>query len=1155
MRKSGVYRNTCFVLLVVLIATAPGLAQIGGSGSVQGTVTDSSGAVVPGAIVTAANVATGVQTRRQTTDVGYYVLSPLSAGQYTVTVTAAGFHTFRQEHVTVDALAVVGLDVRLEVGQASETVTVSAEPTPLNTSDASMGQTMRNELYTALPLTMGARGSANNIPRDPMAFLTLLPGMSAFGGQSGGAYGGAIQGSQEVYVEGLAMTNPVLQGESRYISIGMSIEAIEQFQFETPSAGAGMYSGQGATNFVIKSGTNSFHGSAYYANRNTVFDARGFFATRRPYQNQNEFTATLGGPIVKNKLFFFASYGGFRKRQQAGPAFFSIPTLRQRTGDFGEVPAIIYDPLTTSCTPAPCTRQAFAQQRIPAARFSSVSSFLQSQLPAPTHAGIQNNLQTTTDTGHNVDSTTNKIDWNKSEKHQFYLLLNHGHKFMPKPQSQVAMPLPYGDGRLIDEIMTTAQVRHTYVITTNTLNQISFGLNRFNVPLSNITIDGEWAIKAGLTGLPPGEASLAFPAIAFGGPNSPAGWRTANSSAFDQVHNTFTLTDTVQWLTGKHSLTFGGQVQWLQANEKPRTYGSTASWAFSNTQTAGFNNTGTLLTATGNSYASYLLGGPNSSSLDEDSVVGVGGRVRTYAWWVQDNYKVARKLTVNLGLRHDISTPWVEVANRMSWLNPDRPNPAINGFPGVLEFAGFGPNSCQCRNNFAPYYRALGPRVGFAYQLTSKTVVRGGYAMTYSRQGSGGGRGSGTTGTGLLGYTASPSFNSLDGGISPAYYWDRGVPAYQRAPFFDPTLNTGFTTQNPQGGSITYGNPEESNRPPRYQNWNLSIQRAITNTFVLDVAYVANNAHYVGGGPAGIWSAEMHPRYLALGNLLRSAATPANLAAARAIFPEIALPFPNFSGPISQMLRPFPQYSGVTNRWGNRGNINYNSLQVIGRKTLSHGLIFNFNYVLSKGFDDLSSRSGYFTDKAQSTQPAHVANMMFVYQLPFGRSTSYAVLRNIVRDWQLSGVTTLATGAGLGSFAAACNLPNAGSCNADYNPAFSGPVRINGDYGTGDLLGARPPFLNINAFSAPAAFTYGTTPRTLAYGLHGPARYNQDISVRRDVRLREGWTLGVEADFINIFNVVNFGNPNTSTTSTAFGTITSQSNLPRLIQLGARVTF
>src|SRR5262249_34632791 len=356
--------------------------------------------LIPRATITATNVATSVQTKRQTTAVGYYVVSPLPAGHYTVTVAATGFHTFRQENVIVDALAVVGLDVRLEVGQSTETVTVTAEPTPLNLSDASMGQTMRNELYTALPLTMGARGSANNIPRDPMAFLTLLPGMSSFGGQSGGAYGGAIQGSQEVYVEGIAITNRVLKGESRYVSIGMSIEAIEQFQFETPSAGAGMYSGQGATNFVIKSGTNQFHGSGYYANRNTVFDARGFFANRRPQQNQNEFTATAGGPIVKNRIFFFSSYGGFRQSQEARPSFFSIPTMRERTGDFGEIPAVIYDPLTTNCAVGPCTRQPFAQQRVPRTQFSFVSSFLQSELPTPTHSGIQNNFLTTTYTGH-----------------------------------------------------------------------------------------------------------------------------------------------------------------------------------------------------------------------------------------------------------------------------------------------------------------------------------------------------------------------------------------------------------------------------------------------------------------------------------------------------------------------------------------------------------------------------------------------------------------------------------------------------------------------------------------------------------------------------------------------------------------------------------
>ena len=275
------------------------------------------------------------------------------------------------------------------------------------------------------------------------------------------------------------------------------------------------------------------------------------------------------------------------------------------------------------------------------------------------------------------------------------------------------------------------------------------------------------------------------------------------------------------------------------------------------------------------------------------------------------------------------------------------------------------------------------------------------------------------------------------------------MPPYQKGPFFDPTLNTGFNTSNAQGGSITYENPAEAARPPRYQNWNFSIQRSITSTFTLDVAYVGNNGHFLGGGPRGIWSNQIDPRYLALGNLLVASATPANITSAKAIFPSVALPYANFAGTISQSLRPFPQYSGISDVWGNVGNINYNSLQVIGHKTLSHGVIADFNYTLSKAFDDLSSRNGYFSDKAQSVNPTHTLNVMFVYALPFGKGQHLAsanrVALALVSGWQLSGVTTYRSGTGVGSIGAACNLPNAGGCFASYNPIFSGPVRINGD--------------------------------------------------------------------------------------------------------------
>ena len=333
-------------------------------------MSDATGAVIPGAVVEATNVATGIKTTRQTTAAGYYVLSPLPAGVYTIAVTAGGFQRLQQENVTVDALSTVGLDLTLQIGMATETVTVTDVAPALNTSDARMGQTMRNETYTALPLAMGIGGASINAPRDPTAFVALMPGVTGYGSNRAGNVAGGQTGSAEVYVEGLAITNPVLQGEVRNLSLGISIEAVEQFQLETAGS-AVMYAGQGATNFVLKSGTNDLHGSVYEYFRNTVLDARGFFAASRPVHRQNAFGGTVGGPIKRNRIFFFGGYDGYRNSNDTRPTLVSLPTMAARAGDFSGFPVAIFNPQSTNCANSPpCTRSAFPNNRVPDNRIS-----------------------------------------------------------------------------------------------------------------------------------------------------------------------------------------------------------------------------------------------------------------------------------------------------------------------------------------------------------------------------------------------------------------------------------------------------------------------------------------------------------------------------------------------------------------------------------------------------------------------------------------------------------------------------------------------------------------------------------------------------------------------------------------------------------------
>jgi hypothetical protein len=1158
--KCPTFRN--FLTLGVLFAAAL-YPQIGGTGSIQGTIKDSSGAILPDANVVATHVATGVKTSRQTTAAGLFVLSGLQPGEYTVAVSANGFQTAVQQKVIVDALDAVGLNIALQVGATTDSVNVSAAPAQLNTVDARMGQTMRGETYSTLPLQMGLSGIGAG-PRNPQSFIYLMPGV-----QEGNRWG-TINGSQgfakEVYVEGVPITDPIQQGEGRSINLGISVDAVEQFQVETSGTGV-EFGGQGAENYVLKSGTNEFHGSLYEYLRNTKLDARPFFSPLRPKENQNEFGGTVGGPIKRNKIFFFGVYNAWRYRVATDSRLMTIPTLKMRAGDFSELPVQIFDPRTTlPLAGGGYSRQPYAGNLIPASQTSKISQFLQAPLPQPTSGGIANNYLGQLPVGYNNDNYTGKLDFVLTDAHRLTGTFTHGKRTQPGPYREVVnpIPLPYTDTRLVEEIPTIAQVKHNWVVSSTLLNQLSFGFNRLAIPIINVTTDGQWMSKAGMKGLPQGDAINAFPRITWAGPNAPLEFRGGGSAAFQDVNNSFTLQDSLQWIHGKHSFKFGFQHQRLQDNFRANTTGTLFTPSFSNTQTMGFNATGGSLTTTGNAYASFLLGAMNGASLADDFVVTLGARFRSNSFWVSDDFKITSRLTLNLGLRWDIFNPYEEVVDRFSYLDPNAPNPAAGGRPGALRYGGTVAGaklSCNCDTPINKFYGALGPRLGFAYSLNEKTTVRGAFGIMYTRRGAVGGREGARDGTGTVGFNPNAVLASPDGGISPSLYWENGIPAYQKGPIYDETYQTGFNGAG-TGGAVTYGNPDS--QPPRYQNWNFSIQRSISKSMTLTAAYVGSNGKYLAGAGRGQWSNQIHPRFLALGNLLTSTATPANVAAARAIMPEVALPFPTFSGTIAQMLRPFPQYNSFGDPYGNVGQSNYNAMQLVVQQRFSTGLTFSLNYTFSKSINNVSGgRSAYAWQDAKTIsnvdQP-HIFNGIFSYDLPYGKgrpnNPENRFVRALASDWKISGITRFATGVPLGTIAAACNVPQAGGCWSSYDRNFTGDVRINGEWGDGNVVsGTTTAFLDVRAFKSPAAFTYGDTPPTMAFNLRNPSLFNQDLSLRRDFPITEKVKFTLQGDAFNAFNNVRFGGINLNITNAAFGKVSSQVNTPRAVQFSARISF
>lgn len=606
-------------------------AQTGGTGSIEGTVADSTGSVVAGASVTATNTLTGVKTTVVTTKAGYFAIPLLKPGPYKVTVTANGFQTFTQEQVVVDALATVAVNPKLVVGAATENVTVTSQPALLQTEDANLGSNIDNDTYDALPLAMNASA------RDPSAFAGLAVGVEGYSVQAAGPSTGSFNGGQtyenETYIEGLPLTSPGYGGgDTRSLAFGISVEAVEQFQVSTAGTQA-TYEGQGTANYVVKSGTDKFHGGIYEYFRNTIFDAKPFFSPTlpTPVEHQNEFGGFIGGPVplFNHKLFFFANYDGYRYDSVIGPAFQDVPTLAEQgkgtafpgAADFSAYSTAtgynIYDPLTclTWNSSNTCTsRQQFSYQGtanvVPPSRLSSVSKSFESYLPAPTNSNQFNNYLALVPNLVNNDNGILKVDYDASSKNRIWGLFSRGRYANPVVGSLAApsqfansaLPTPYTDGRTVLEIATTVQFHDAYTIKTNMVNDIAWGESRLFIPLLSNTYGGNYPGKAGLTGLPAGVASSGFPDVTFSGSNAidyPVSWDGTNSHAFNETPNTFDVQDNLLWTKGKHQLTLGLQWQAIEDNENTPLTGSQAGFTFAANETQNFNSSGALVTSSG----------------------------------------------------------------------------------------------------------------------------------------------------------------------------------------------------------------------------------------------------------------------------------------------------------------------------------------------------------------------------------------------------------------------------------------------------------------------------------------------------------------------------------------------------------------------------
>ena len=1075
-KRSASWAGAVAILLGLMIclgwAATQAAAQTTGEGAIVGTVKDSTGALIANAKITATNNATGRATVRMSSSSGFFTEAPLPAGTYTVQVEASGFKTFVQQNLILDALQTLGFNPVLTVGAAKETVTVTEAPPVLHTEDATLGLTMENETYTNLPLQMTGGGM-----RDPTAFGVLTPGAQA--ANNGGRLpivGGTGSYLGQLYLDGMPAQTISQQGDNRLVSLTMPVEAVEQFQLMT-SAYPAQYMGAGAENFTMKSGGNKFHGQASDFVRNTAFDAWGFTAKAatvtnalgvksqapKPIEHQNEMSFSGGGfiPHTGHKVFFFAAYDKYHYRKGASYSLYTIPTASMLQGDFTELvatsatapanpvagqsgtgannPAFLYNPLSNSCVGSVCTRTAFHAPKpgsgvdtnnvIPANMISPIAKAMQSFMPAPSNPNsLTNNYLGGYPGGYDNHATDWRVDYDLSAKQRISSVGAIGVMNYLNNYGAPLLPQPYTGGDLAHIYPKDYVIGDTYTVSPTLVNQLKMSFTRFYQNIQNST-DGIAAYSPatfGMTNIPLGQAGREFPGQSFattsGFGTALQTWTTNSSSTSTQLTtpNNYAITDNVQWLKGKHSLTFGLTYQFQEINNaNPATYSgfmgfaynanATANYSGSSLSTGGAGYMGTGTSPYGYSYASYLLGAIGGSpTLGLQPVSELAGRFKAISPYAEDIIKLTPKLTLDIGLRWDYLPPYHEGQNRWTFLNPGLTNPLTNS-PGMLQFAGNWGGagvSCNCKTPVKTFWLHFGPRVSLAYSITPKTVLRAGFAQVYSQAGGVGGRGGASGGTGQTGFnmsaigptettsgvTASPSYylnNSAGftsaGAANTGLFNGQAYPANPTPGLAAQELNTGFYKDS--GGvfhsasSVNYADPYLSGRAPELVMWNAGFERTLTADLTLGINYVGNESHFIinsgtnGSNARGYWVNQLDPKYLVgLGPvksttntpILTAPATSANIALAQAAMPGLPAPAfiqnasTNSAATIQQMLLAFPQYTTVGDTWGNVGNFSYESVQVTLNQRMSHGLSFNFNYTFSKNIgDDGSYRSGF----------------------------------------------------------------------------------------------------------------------------------------------------------------------------------------------------
>ena len=1127
------------------------------SGTITGNVLDPTGAAVPEVEITVTHLATNVSTTVPSTAAGVYRILGLNPGEYRVEATVSGFKTFRQEPVIVFTGTTTTVDIPLEVGAVTETVEVLAQATPLNLVSSEMSGEIEERSLFDLPLKV------NNNRRDLDSFIVLTPGVT------GTAFAKNINGSQNM------TTETIIDGISWQIAripgivggYGPPYEAVSEFKIQTSNFPAEFSRGYGVTNFTLKSGTNQFHGNVFDFLRNDKLEANDFFRNargqNRAITRQNEYGATVGGPIIKDKTFFFFAFTGFRLRGGARERnLLTLPTALMRQGNFSELldtsktgaafPIQIYDPATTRPDGAGgFVRDAFPGNIIPSDRISNVANLVTQNIPNPETGALTSNFisQAEDPSGESVWSL--KFDHNISSRQKL-----SGSGWVREFNVDITLDFkgPLDNGLQRSQPGRGLRLSHDFFIRPNLINHVGIGYG------SRITIgsaaEGAYTLNNAnhynIPNLPTAPRGVSPSWIIAGMP--------ALGGIFDsssEIGHSYNFVDTITWIKGRHTFKGGVDIRAYQQN-MDQCRACSGTFQFDNRTTSQPNspNFGTL----GHPYASFLLGQSHTFTQERGIGSARGYRVGYYAGFFQDEVKLTPKLTMNIGLRIEVPTPASEQYDRLSSLILDRPNPGAGGLPGALGFLGSGPGGIGSRR-FVPIPTDLSPRLGFAYRFNDKTVVRWGYGILRSQS-------NGVTLGPIVnslraGFTFDHFLTTLDNGVTPAVDMDTGPPAIViDLPNTDPSL------QN--GGRIDYFN--NNGHKAGYVNaWNLSVQRELPSRILVDLAYVGQKGVNLAAGMENL--GQVPYERLSLGPLLTKDINHPDVVAA-----GFGLPYEGFKGSLAQALRPYPQYTAITSWVEPTGSSSYHSFQMKIQKQFSRGLSFLVSYTASKSLTNqfrnafaVNGPDPIFTEDrrlywapAQLDSPHNLA-MSGVYELPFGPGKRFAntggAIGKIIGGWQVAAIARYLSGNPI-EVLGGPSLPIFGGRNRP-NRVAGVPVRTS--VGPGNFDPATDKWFNINAFSAPPPLAVcAANPRSCRGNLaprlsdgRNFAFLSEDISFFKFIPFTEHIRLEFRAEFYNAFNRAVFRARGTENfdSPAGFGDVTGTQLPPRQIQMGLKLHF